>query len=59
MDRLVASEPDVWAEDLEPWDTEESYASTWARLLPELRQRVAGANRRYDDLLARIAASRA
>lgn len=59
MDRLVASEPDVWAEDLEPWDTEESYASTWARLLPELRQRVAGANRRYDHLLARIAASRA
>jgi hypothetical protein len=57
MDRLISSEPDVWAEDLEPWDTEETYASTWARLLPELAQRVAGANRRYEDLLERIARS--
>lgn len=57
MDRMMSSEPDVWAEDLEPWDTEGSYASTWARLLPELAQRVAEANRRYDDLLARIARS--
>jgi hypothetical protein len=58
MDRLVSGEPDVWAEDLEPWDTEETYASTWAKLLPELTRRVAEANGLYDDLLARIAGSR-
>ena len=51
---LLASEPDPW-EDLEPWDAQAIYVERWHALLPELTERVAQANRLYDDLLERIA----
>ena len=44
-------------DDLEPWDAEGIYAERWQALLPELTTRVAEANRRYDELLERIARS--
>ena len=54
---LLSSEAVAWGEELEPWDTEGAYEETWARLLPELRERVAAANEIYDELLVRIARS--
>ena len=54
MAELLASEPDP-REDLEPWDSQATYVERWHALLPELTERVAQANRLYDDLLDRIA----
>jgi hypothetical protein len=54
LSQLLSGAPDVWDEDLEPWDSEERYADTWARLLPELQVRVEEARRRYDALETRI-----
>ncbi len=51
---LLASVPDP-AKDLEPWDAHGRYQERWHELLPELTARVREANRRYDELLERIA----
>ena len=53
MAELLRSEPNP-REDLEPWDSTTSYVERWHALLPELTERVAGANRLYDELLDRI-----
>ena len=52
LDAMIAGDPDVWNEELEPWDTMEAYRETWERLLPELTSRVEEAKRRYAVLLA-------
>ncbi len=49
---MLAGDPDVWTEELEPWDTVEAYRETWERLLPELTRRAEEAKRRYAALLA-------
>jgi hypothetical protein len=54
LSELVATTPDAWAEELEPWDTADGYRETWERLLPELAERVDEARRRYDNLETRI-----
>jgi len=54
MAELLTSEPDP-LEDLEPWDSQATYVERWHVLLPELTERVAQANRLYDELLDRIA----
>jgi hypothetical protein len=51
---LLASDPDP-RRDLEPWDSQATYARRWRELLPELTARVEEANRRYEALLERIA----
>ena len=56
LDAMITGDPDVWTEELEPWDTAEAYRGTWERLLPELTRRAEEAKRRYAALLASTSA---
>ena len=55
LDRLVDT-PIVSVHELEFWETGGDLESLWERQRPQLRQRVAAANRQYDNLLRVIEA---
>jgi hypothetical protein len=56
LQQLIAAPVDP-NQDLETWETRETLVKEWQQQLPDLRPRIADADRRYQQLLDKLRGS--